>query len=166
MRWIRVVLATAVASAAGFGIHVLYGQGWALDYIGAAARAGRLNGVVREPYPTYVVIIAGLTALIPTFGKVLVFLLVRDRLPGRAAYVKGLAFGLLLLMINDALIRLPIMNVVVGNPVDVMFIQSLEAWLIFPIMGVSIALISPVSLATPPRDGFSGESIDHMQKRI
>src|SRR5690349_14871605 len=108
MRWVRIVLATTVASAAGFGIHVLYGQGWALQYVARAAQGGRLNGVVREPYPNYVVVIAALTALIPTFGKVLMFMLVRDRLPGRTAVVKGLGFGLLLLMINDALLRLPI----------------------------------------------------------
>lgn len=152
MGWIRIVLATAVASAAGFGIHVLCGQGWALEYATRAAQAGRLGGVLREPYPTYVVVVAALTTLIPTLGKVLVFLLVRDRLPGRTALMKGLAFGLLLLLINDALLRLPIMNVVIGNPVDVMLVQSLEAWLISPIMGILIALIVPA----PPHSRSSG----------
>jgi len=44
---------------------------------------------------------------------------------------------------SDALIRLPIMNYVVGNPMDVVLVQSLEGWLIGVTAGIAIALLVP-----------------------
>ncbi len=139
----RIAGAVVVAAAIGFSIHVLYGQGWAEAYVQRAADMGRLNGALHQPYPTTIVVIAALTALVPTAGKVLAYILLKERLPGRSRIVKGLAFGLLVLLMGDALIRLPLMNAVIGNPFDVVLVQSLEGWLIAPLMGIAIALLVP-----------------------
>ena len=72
MHWTRIAGATIFAAVIGFLIHVMYGQGIALDYVQKAAESGRLNDVIRQPYPNWVVAIASLTALIPAFGKVFV----------------------------------------------------------------------------------------------
>ncbi len=137
----RLVLATALAAAAGFSIHVLYGRGWAENYAQIAAQSGRMSHVLTEPYPGWVVAVAAATALIPTFGKVLVYLLVRDRLPGRTAWQKGLLFGGVLLLMSDGALRQPLMDVLVGVPGDVALAQALEPWLIQPLMGLFIALV-------------------------
>jgi hypothetical protein len=139
----RILLATLVATIIGFTIHVLYGQGLAMEYVQTAAQEGRLNEIIRQPYPTWLITIAAITALIPTFGKVLLYVLIQDRLPATGKTARGLLFGLVLLAIDDALLRIPIMSVVVGNPVDVMLVQSLESWIIPLIMGLVIALILP-----------------------
>jgi hypothetical protein len=144
--WTRLALATLGAAAIGFAIHVLYGRGWAEAYVQTAARAGRLSKIIREPYPASVVIVASITALLPTAGKVIAFLWLRDNLPGRSRLVKGLWYGVLLTAMTDALIRVPLMSIVIGNPVDVMLVQSLEGWMIGPAMGIAIAILVPSQL--------------------
>jgi hypothetical protein len=144
---IRILLATIVAAALGFSIHVIYGQGLAMDYVQSAAQAGRLNDIIRQPYPSWLVAVAAITALIPTLGKVLLYSLIQDKLPASGPMARGLIFGLVLLMIDDALLRTPIMMSVVGTPVDVLLIQSLEGWVIPVITGLVIASIVPGSLS-------------------
>lgn len=143
----RILLATIIAAAIGFTIHVLYGQGLALEYVQTAAQEGRLNEIIRQPYPAWLVTVAAITALIPTLGKVLLYVLVQDKLPASSNSGRGLLFGLVLLVIDDSLLRTPIMNVVVGNPFDVMLVQSLENWAIPLLMGLVIAHIVPSTVA-------------------
>ena len=140
--WSRLSFAAAVAATVGFSIHVLYGQGWAEQYVQTAARAGRLDHIVREPTRIVTAIALGM-AFLPAAGKVIAYLLLRDNLPGRSRWVKGLIYGVLLTAMTDALIRVPVMSLVVGNPPDVMLIQSLEGWMIGPATGIAIAVLVP-----------------------
>jgi hypothetical protein len=148
---IRILLATAVAAIAGFAFHVLYGRGLAQDYLAAAGESGRLGHMLQEPYPTYVVTIAALTALIPTLGKVIVWLLIRDKLPGVTTAGKAVWFTGLMLLMSDDFLRMPIMNLLVGMPIDVLTVYSAEQWVIVPMMCFLIAFILP-----PPRDAPPG----------
>jgi hypothetical protein len=97
--------------------------------------------VLNEPYPRWIVAVAAITALVPTLGKVVVYLLVRERLPGTTAWHKGLLFGGLLLLMSGSAVRQPFMDVLVGIPADVAFAQAVEPWLIQPVMGLLIALV-------------------------
>ena len=101
MYWVRIVAATILAATIGFLIHVLYRQGIATEYVQNAAERGRLNDVIMRPYPNWVVAIASLTALIPAFGKVFVYILIQDKLPSRNKIFKGAIFGMLLLFVGD-----------------------------------------------------------------
>ena len=141
--WLRIAAASLGAAAAGFGIHVLYGRGWAESYVQSAARAGRLDHILREPYPPSVVAIAFVTALLPAAGKVIAYLLLKENLPGRSRLAKGFCYGVLLTGMTDALVRVPIMSVVGGNPADVILVQSLEGWMLGPAMGIAIAVLAP-----------------------
>lgn len=143
MTALRVALAVIVATASGFFIHVYYGRGLANAYVQAQAAAGRLSEIVREPYPMPIFLTALATALVPMAFKVGLFVLVRERLPGRSGAAKGLWYGLLLLAIGDNFIRIPIMSVVVGNPADVMLVQSAEAWAISLVTGLLIGTFVP-----------------------
>lgn len=145
----RILLATIVAATIGFAIHVFYGQGLAMEYVQSVAQEGRLSGIIRQPYPAWLVTVAATTALIPTFGKVLLYLLLQDKLPASSNTGRGLLFGLVLLVIDDALLRAPVMSVIVGNPIDVMLVQSLESWVIPLIMGLVIAHIVPSNTIVP-----------------
>lgn len=143
---IRIFLATAAAAGAGFAFHVLYGRGLAQDYMAAAGESGRLTHMLQEPYPTYVVTIAALTALFPTLGKVIVWLLVRDKLPGLTTGSKAVWFTGLMMFMGDDFLRMPIMNLLVGMPLDVCAVYTAEKWVIVPMMCFLIAFIAP------PRD--------------
>ncbi len=141
-------IGTAIAAALlGFGIHIFYGQGFALDYVQSAASAGRLaNVVTAPPAGGWMFNVAVATTIIPMLGKVFLYLLLQEKLPGNDRVVKGLWFGLILLFVTDWFVRMPVMMVVGGNPVDVVFVQSLERWIIYPATGVLIALLAPDSL--------------------
>ena len=143
MFWGRFALALLIATGLAFGIHVIYGHGWAAAYVDNAAHSGRLHGVLHEPYPASVVTIAYLTALFPMAGKVAVYVLLKDSLPGRSRIANGLWFGLLLMAMSDSLFRLPLMNLLIGNPFDVVFVQGLEGWSIDAATGIAVALLVP-----------------------
>ncbi len=146
MHWTRIVFATLLAAAMGFLIHVLYGQGIAIEYVQKAAENGQLNGVIMQPYPKWVVVWAYCTALLQAFGKVFVYILIQDKLWCRNKIIKGALFGVLLLFVSDDLLRMPIMGIVTGNPFDVVVVQSFEKWILYPAMGVLIALFAPKHL--------------------
>ncbi|WP_324172035.1 hypothetical protein [Sulfurimonas sp.] len=146
MNWVRIISATIIAATIGFLIHLLYGQGIAIEYVQKAAENGLLNDVIKQPYPNWIIITASLTALIPAFGKVFVYILIQDKLPSKNKIIKGMIFGVLLLFVGDDLLRMPIMGIVTGNPFDVVFVQSLEKWIIYPIMGIVIAILVPDKL--------------------
>lgn len=143
---LRLVAAVVMATVTGFYFHVLYGRGWAVRYVQEQAAQGRLNDIVREPYPWDVYLAALATAFIPVAFQVLLFVLVRDRLPGTSGATKGLWFGALLLAIGDTLVRIPIMSVAVGNPVDVMLVQSAEYWVVGLLKGLLIGVLTPAEI--------------------
>lgn len=141
--WLRFALASITAAGAGFAIHVLYGRGPANDYVQEAAKAGRLSGMLQEPLPDWAVAVAATTAILPTIAVVVIYVLLQDRLPGKSRVVKGAWFALLLLATRDAFLRLPIMQTVIGMPLDVTLVQTSEGWLVFPVMGFLVALLAP-----------------------
>jgi hypothetical protein len=120
-----------------------------MSYVQAQGEAGRLNQIVQEPYPPDVYAVAAATTLIPTAFQVFLYFLIRERLPGRSDVIKGAWFGLLLLAIGDNLIRSPVMNLIIGNPIDVMLVQSAEAWTIAIIKGMLIGILSPQLMKSP-----------------
>jgi hypothetical protein len=152
----RILSATIVAAIIGFVIHVLYGQGFAMEYVISAAQKGRLNEVIQQPYPVWIVSMAAITALIPAFGKVLLYMLIQDRIRATSNVVRGLLFGVVLLIIDDALLRMPIMSMVIGNPFDVVFVQSFEGWVIPIVTDLIVAHILPYQVgALNKRSGDS-----------
>jgi len=144
MQKTRLLIATIIAAAIGFAIHVLYGQGLAMDYVQNAAQEGRLNGILRQPYPFWLVTLAAaITTLIPTLGKAILYLMIQDKLPASSNTGRGLLFGLILLAIDEALLRTPMMSVAVGNPLDIMLVQSIEGWVIPFVTGLVFAHTLP-----------------------
>lgn len=87
--WFRISLATLLPSAFGLTFHVLYRRGVAAEYMNNAIKTGKMDGVLQEPYPLYIIVIAALTSLIPTIGKVFIWLFDRDKLPGNKLLTKG-----------------------------------------------------------------------------
>lgn len=138
--YLRIALATALAAIILFVIHVYYGHGLAQAYVDAAYK-GRPSVVSREPYPPLVFWTAFATEVIPLFGIAVMYLLVQDRLPGRSLIAKGFYFGLVFMFCTDHFVRLPLMNWMVGNRLDVVLVQGLEGWATYPLVGITIAVV-------------------------
>ena len=45
---------------------------------------------------------------------------------------------------GDGLLRTPVMNLIVGNPVDVVLVQSAEPWAMSFVTGMAIGTIAPM----------------------
>jgi hypothetical protein len=140
---LRIMLATAVSCCAGFFIHHQYGAGWARNYQEMATAAGRMDAVLQEPYPTSIMVIAVLTALVPTLGKVLFWLLLRNVLPGASLLGKAAGFTGLMMLGDSLVLRQPLMNYLIGLPLDVCLVLGLERWLIVPATCLLIVLLAP-----------------------
>jgi len=141
--WFRISLATLLSAAFGFTFHVLYGRGVASEYMDNAIKTGKMDSVLQEPYPSYIIVIAALTSLIPTIGKVFIWLFVRDKLPGNRLLTKGFVFTCLMIIADGGLLRQDFMNLLVGMPMDVWFVHGAEQWIIVPVMCFLIVFLSP-----------------------
>ena len=145
MPWMRIVVATSAVTLIFFVFHVVYGQGWVADYVQRAAEAGRLSVILQQPYPTWFVTVASATAAVAVLAKVVAFHLVGSLLPG-SIWFRGILFGCVLLLLEGELARMPLMNYLVGNPIDVVMLQSIERWVIQIGSGLLIAILVPTRL--------------------
>ena len=118
----RILLGIFLAATVGFFLHVAMSS-----YIGpyiSQEMAGK--NVLHPPYPFFVNFIAYLTAILPVSGWAILFYLVYDRIPSNNFVWKGLLFSCLILFLKGDLIRQQVMSYIVGNPLHVAIIQSLD----------------------------------------
>lgn len=121
----HIIWLTILFGVLGFFIHV------ALGSTVQAVVAENMKGVaiLKPPYGPLITSIAGLTALIPALFSLVLYMVIRKQIPGKAPLIKGLFFGALILLLKGQLIRQPLMNYLVGNPLWVVVLQQSEIWL-------------------------------------
>jgi uncharacterized membrane protein YkvI len=85
--------------------------------------------------------IALLTSLEIGIGLVILYALVREALPGKSSLVRGILLGVLLLAIMGRLIRQPLMDLIIGNPVSVVAVQDGISWVVWLAMCIVLALV-------------------------
>lgn len=81
------------------------------------------------PYDALITTVAGVTAILPVVGVLILFLLIKPRLPIRNPVVQGILLAALLLLMEGELIRQPLMNWLVGNPPFVVLLELLKVWI-------------------------------------
>lgn len=118
-------VSVVVAAAASFFTHV-YLQGELGPRIHEAMSQ---HPVVMPPYPFYITAVAFVTRFIPTAALLFIFVILYDRLPGKGPVVKSLTFTLLFLAAEGHLVRFPLMNVLVGNPIWLALLVQVDAWI-------------------------------------
>ena len=123
--YFRIAIAAILAAIIAFSIHVFYGQNLAAKLVSAAFKARHWT-TAHQPYPPSIFYSAFVTAIVRMLGFGVVYTLIQDRMPGRLRAVKGLFYGLLMMFCTDDFLRLPVMNLLVGNPLDVVLVQSAE----------------------------------------
>ena len=136
-------MCTLLITGLFFPFHIYYGQGWVAEYVQDAARAGRLDELLNEPFPVWFAISAWMTALVSVLVKVFVYYYAGDLIPTKVTLLRGCLYGLVLLALDGEFVRAPLMNFLVGNPVDVVIVQSSERWFIQIGTGLLVALIVP-----------------------
>ena len=136
---LKLVLVVVISTVIGLSTHIY------LLKIISPVIAERMQGVViqKPPYSVVITTIAYITFVFPAIGTVLVYYFIQDVFPGKSRVVKGVLFGLLILLVKGELLRQPIMNFIVGNPIKITLLQQSQVWLSNLIMCVIIALFTP-----------------------
>lgn len=110
------------ASATGFVIHLISAEPV------ASWVARRMAG--QSVAPSWdVAIPAALSSIETGIGMTILYALCRSRLRWLGTALSGLIVGLLLLAVMGRLIRQPLMDFIVGNPLDVVLVQNGMGWL-------------------------------------
>lgn len=130
---LRLFLPAAAAASAGFVVHVATQplvQSWVAE---------RMQD--RQVTPSWDVrYVALLTSLETGLGVVILYALIRDRLPITSVVGRGVLLALLLLAVKGALFRQPLMNLVIGNPALVVLVQDGITWLVW----LSVCVVAAV----------------------
>ncbi len=98
------------------------------------------------------VVFAALSSIEIGIALVILYALLRRATPGLNIAVRGIVLGLLALAIHGELIRQPLMNLVIGNPIDVALAMAAGPWITSIAMGLVLAftyewLIGPSAAA-------------------
>lgn len=118
------LFAAVAAAATGFVIHV-GSQRWVQEWVSA-----RMQG--REVTASWDVRYLALASSLEVgIGLVVLYALVRGHLPFKSSAVRGLVLGVLLLAVMGRLVRQPLMNFIIGNPLPVVAVQDGVSWLVW-----------------------------------
>jgi hypothetical protein len=134
--WLRATVSAIVASAVGFAVHVA-DQTFVPPWV-----ALKMQGVPSAGPPTLgVIIAAALSSIEIGGGYCLLYFLVRGATPNLNVISRGLAVGCLGLAIRGDLLRQPIMNTIIGNPLEVALAMAAGPWLTSILMSVALAVV-------------------------
>lgn len=131
--YVVVVVGGALSAAAGFVAHV-FSVEVITPYV-ASVMAGR------HVAPSWDVRIpAALSSIEQGIALALLYLLLRSSLPSLGTLWRGVLVGLLALALHGALVRQPMMDLLIGNPLGIVAVQDGMTWLIWLAMGLITAV--------------------------
>ena len=123
--WILVVSVVVLATAVSFFTHVAL-QEWSTAWFVRNSDYMRSLQIIRPPYPTYIVTVAGVLQLLPMAAQFALCTLAWISLPFTERAAKAGTIVLLSLLANDV-IRTDIMTMLVGNPLAVTLISRADS---------------------------------------
>lgn len=134
------VLATVIAGALGFILHVsLFNR--LQPIIEASVKTAH---IAQPPYSPMINFFAAATMLLPVAVSVVIYYWLGHYVPGKSRIIKGLWFGIIIAFMKGGVIRQPIMDSLVGNPLIVVILQNGQILLENLTVGLVIALIMPL----------------------
>ena len=131
LRLLLMVVVAGLASTSAFVIHVLTVE-WLPSWIGQ-----QMQGLSITP-SWDVRYVAGLTAIEYGLAAMAIYLLGRDKFLSVGVFKSSLILAALLAAINGALIRQPLMDFVVGNPLHVVLVQNGFKWMVWLMMAIIV----------------------------
>ena len=135
--FLRIILAIVIASFISLSIHIFL-LGWIKPII-----ALKMQGIIipHPPYSQFINFMAYATIFIPVSAVSFGYYIVGDRISCDNRLLKGLILGTFILLIKGALIREPLMNLLVGNPTTIVLLQQSQVWISNFSMAIVIAFI-------------------------
>lgn len=127
------LLIAFMASMISFLIHIV-SEEWIFSFVSRIMEG-------KEVTPSWDVrYIAALSAVEIGIAQLIIYILIRKVIPSKSSVIKGLILGMLLLMINGSLIRQPLMDYLIGNPLKIVLIQDGITWVIWLVSSVFTAV--------------------------
>ncbi len=137
---VRLGIAVIVASIATLTLHI-----YLLQVITPIInKIGPALTLQKPPYPLSTNLAAYITMLVPILVIAIIYRMLGHHLPGNNVFIKGIVLGCLLLLIKGELLRQPLMNVLVGNPVWLALLQQSHVWLSNLVLGLIVVLTVPL----------------------
>jgi RimJ/RimL family protein N-acetyltransferase len=143
---VRIVVPSTLASFVGFAVHRFFA-----DRLPAWV-SQQMEGVQIKmpPYGPEVVVPATLSSLESGVAFVVAYALLRRATPTLGVLVRALLLAGLCLGMQGAMLRMPLMQLVVGNPVWVTVVQHAAIWLPFLLESLAVALAYEAILRMGP----------------
>ncbi len=131
MRILLVIFIAAIASASSFIVHVATVE-WLPVWIGT-----QMQDIVIQP-SWDVRYVAGITSIEYGLAASTLYYLARSKLVALGAFKASLLFSVLLAGLHGAFVRQPLMDYIVGNPLQVVLAQNGFKWLVWLLMSFLI----------------------------
>jgi len=127
MKIFQYLIVVALASCSGFIVHVFTAE-WLQVWV-AQVMSGH------EVIPSWdVKYIAMVTSLEYGISVIILYWLIRDKIIPYGKFKAFLILSFLLTALHGALIRQPLMDFIVGNPIEVALLQNAFKWLVWFLM--------------------------------
>ena len=131
MKYLQYLAIAALASSLGFIVHVFsaeWVQGWVAQI---------MQG--RSVTPSWDVrYIATLTSLEYGASTIVLYWLIRDKVIKYGKFKAFITLSLLFTALHGALVRQPLMDYIIGNPVEVVLVQNALKWLVWILMSLVV----------------------------
>ncbi len=131
MKVILIMLLAALASFGSFVVHVIAVE-WLPDWISAQMQGKQVQASWDVRY------LAAATAIEYGLAIIALYYLIRDKLLRFGQFKTALLMAGLLLAINGILLRQPLMDIAIGNPLHVALVQNAFLWLPKIIMAFTV----------------------------
>jgi len=131
MKYLSFFVVAVLASSCGFFIHLLSAewlQPWVAEQMSGNSVTSSWN--VRD--------IALFTSIEYGIAAVIMYQLMREKLIQYGRFITIFLFATLLTAIHGALLRQPLMDFVVGNPLHVTLVQNIFKWMVWLLMSVVV----------------------------
>lgn len=127
MKVLLIILIAAIASSSSFLVHVMTVE-WLPNWVASQMQNVDIQTSWSVRY------VALLTSVEYGFAAMILYYLVRDKLIHLGKFNTFVIFSLLLIAIKGILIRQPLMDYIIGNPIKVVLVQNIFKWLVWIIM--------------------------------
>lgn len=127
MKIFIIILIAVIASSSSFFVHVITVE-WLPNWVAAQMQNTQIQTSWSVRY------IALLTSLEYGFSTIILYYLVREKLITFGRFKAFILFSMILVAINGALIRQPLMDYIIGNPLKIVLVQNIFKWLVWIIM--------------------------------
>jgi hypothetical protein len=147
----------AIASVFGLTVHILMHKQICTLLRDALCAAT----ILQPPYPVHIIVVAYFTVVLPGLGLAILYYFLQTHflMAVKSKFSRAMLLAGLLLLLKGELIREPLMNILIGNPISVALLHQTHVWLTNFVMAILVVYLMPapkISRSDPRLESYSG----------